>query len=136
MTNNCITSLPNAPLNTLVAEVRSWLGQNHVTRALATSQVAFDATNGSVVEAFSLLADTSMTLAQGTAGLILQTTAPLTVVTTVVTVSPPSTVTNTFTVNSILLLDEATTTVMITNPNASGGSTITGRLYYVPNTVL
>jgi len=136
MTNNCITSLPNAPLNTLVAEVRAWLGQNHVTRNLATAQVAFDATNGSVVEAFNIPAASSLTLSQGTAGLILQTTAPLTVVTTVTVVSPPSTVTNTFIVNSLLVLDQATTTVVLTNTNLSGGAAITGRLYYVPNTPL
>lgn len=131
-TGNCIVDGPQSPSNTLNAVLKVSQGQGLILRHLATMPVTFDATLGLSTQDFSLGGARSIVLSRGSAGLIISTTAPLTVTTTQTVVGGQSTITNTITVNSILILDADYSSIVIANPNASGTADITGQLIYVP----
>jgi hypothetical protein len=129
---DCIISAPQSPVNTLNALLNVSLGRNQITRHLATVPVTFDATLGATMQDFALGGAKSIVLTRGAAGLILSTTAPLTVTTTKSIDDGQSTITNTITVNSLLFLDDVYTSVTVTNQNATGTANITGQLVHIP----
>jgi hypothetical protein len=130
---DCIVSLPSVPINTLNGKLGINSGRGAVLRALRNVNFSFDASNGLVVQDLVLQPQQTFSLYTGAAGFILAPKAPLSVVTAYQTGSPPSTNTNAFTVNSILLLDSPVIGASITNPNPTNGAPIDAFLAYVPS---
>ena len=129
---DCIIAAPQTPVNTLNTVLKVSLGKNQITKHLATIPLSFDATLGATVQDFTLGGGKSIILNRGAAAFVLSTQAPLTVTTSKSINNGQTTITNTLTVNSLLLLDDVFTSVTIANNNATGSALIAGQLMYIP----
>jgi len=133
-TSGNIVSLPATPTNTLNFAVKGSLGQGSIMRNIGNFYASFDATEGAVLQQFSV-SSSSLVLPTGTAGLLIVSNGgPLVLNLTKTTGTLVAPVVTMYTVylNQLYLTDDMLSGVTIVNPTA--GSTVSGFIAYVPYT--
>ncbi len=135
MCTDCIISVPIVPINTLSLRGQIASGQSQVIRNIKQVSCSYDATDGLIVQEFSIPASGSLALPTGTTALMLSILGSTFLSPTPLSLTISKTVgqtTNVYevVVNQLYLSDDTLTAISISNPSTTAA--VSGVLTYVP----